>query len=114
MLNRSAVLSNCSMFPVYAPCNTCKSGVGCLSAGFRPDAVRTMCEVVFEGWGFAKSAAVAGLGRTRGSGREMFPGNGARVGGEVPLAGEDAGILSNENAGELGASSAKSSFSTMS
>jgi hypothetical protein len=116
MLNRSAVRSKCSILPTYAPCNTCKSGVGCLKAGFRPDAVRTMGEVVFDGWGFVKSAAVAGRGRTRGSGREMLTGgNGARAcGDEDPLAGAEAGIFSNEKAGELGASSAKSSFSTMS
>jgi len=42
MLNRSAVFSRCSIFPVYAPCRTCRSGVGCLKARLRPLAVRTI------------------------------------------------------------------------
>jgi hypothetical protein len=40
MLNCSAVFSKCSIFPVYAPCSTWRSGVGCRST-LRPEAVRT-------------------------------------------------------------------------
>ncbi|PQE03253.1 hypothetical protein CJF30_00005757 [Rutstroemia sp. NJR-2017a BBW] len=42
MLNCSAVFSNLSIFPTYAPCRTCKSGVGCRKAMLCPDEVRTI------------------------------------------------------------------------
>lgn len=117
MLNRSAVLSRCSILPVYAPCRTCKSGVGCRNAALRPEAVRTM------GLGFVGervdfgSAAVAGLRRLLGRG--MCNGIGEASLGDFECeslcrsTGPGEWEYAGDN-GELRASSAKSSASTIS